>query len=159
MLHEVLYKRKPFLGSFSEGLQVLGVRVMIRHFPDVFKPAFVFSGQVTPADVLKILQSRPDEGEMSENIKRVWEYVQSFVEAADSDGNVYIIVQSCLMHIFLELMAFLQFIITGAPVPVGQIFVTFDDNEAISVNTCGRQLILSTFTLWKKICSLLLLKL
>ena len=48
--------------------------------------------------------------------------------------------------ISLELMAFLQFI-TGAPAPVGRIFVTFDDNEgaeAISVNTCGRQLILST---------------
>ena len=112
----------------------------------MFKPAFVFSGQVTPADVLKILQPRPDEGEMSDNIKRVWEYVQSFVEAADNDGNIYIIFQSCLMYIFLELMAFLQFI-TGAPAPVGRIFVTFDDNEgaeAISVNTCGRQLILST---------------
>lgn len=74
---------------------------MIRHFPDVFKPAFVFSGQVTPVDVLKILQPRPDEGEMSENIKRVWKYVQLFVEAADSDGNVYILFkQYCLMYIF-----------------------------------------------------------
>ena len=116
---------------------------MIRHFPDVLKQAFVFSGQVTPADVLKIIQPRPDEGEMSENIKCVWEYVQSFVEAADSDGNVNIIFQSSLMYIFLELMAFLQFI-TGVPAPVGRIFVTFDDNEGAEVNTCGRQLILST---------------
>jgi len=42
MLQEALYKRKPFLDSFSEGLQVLGVKDMIRHFPGVFKPAYVF---------------------------------------------------------------------------------------------------------------------
>ena len=100
-MHEALYKRKPFLDSFSEGLQVLGATDIIRHFPDVFKPAFVFSGQVTPANVLKILQPRPDAGEMSENIKRIWKYVQLFVEATDSDVNVYILFkQYCLMYIF-----------------------------------------------------------
>jgi len=69
--HETLYKRKSFLDSFSEGLQVLGVKDMIRHFPDVFKPAFVFSGQVTPAGVLKNSNLDQTRSEMSENIKRV----------------------------------------------------------------------------------------
>jgi len=43
-------------------------------------------------------------------------------------------------------MAILQFV-TGVPAPVGRIFVTFGDNEgaeAIAVNTCGKQLVLST---------------
>lgn len=48
--------------------------------------------------------------------------------------------------IFVELKAFLQFV-TGAPVPVGKVFVTFDDDEqaeALSANTCGKQLTLCT---------------
>ena len=91
VLHEALHKRKPFLDSFSDGLQVLGVKDMICHFPEVFKPAFVFSGGVTPLDVLKILHPRPRENEMNESTKRVWKYVTTFIEAADSDGNVELV--------------------------------------------------------------------
>ena len=41
VLHEALHKRKPFLDSFGDGLDVLGVRDMIYHFPDVFlRPLF-----------------------------------------------------------------------------------------------------------------------
>lgn len=46
-----------------------------------------------------------------------------------------------------ELKAFLQFV-TGAPTPVGKVFVTFDGDEgaeALSANTCGKQLTLATF--------------
>lgn len=86
MLHEALHKRKPFLDSFGDGLEVLGVKDMICHFPDVFFKAFVFSGEVTPSQVLEILKSRPDESEMNENSKRVWKYMTKFVEDADSRG-------------------------------------------------------------------------
>lgn len=44
------------------------------------------------------------------------------------------------------LKAFIQFI-TGSPVPVGSIIVSFTDHEeveAVVANTCGRQLTLST---------------
>lgn len=91
VLHEALHKRKPFLDSFSDGLQVLGIKDMICHFPEVFKPAFVFSGVVTPLDVLGILHPRPSENEMNESTKRVWKYVTTFVEAADSDGKVELV--------------------------------------------------------------------
>ena len=50
------------------------------------------------------------------------------------------------------LTAFVQFV-TGSPV-VGRMTVTFDGNaeaEAISANTCGRQLTLSTAILDKEI--------
>lgn len=120
ILHEALYKRKPFLDSFSDGLQVLGVRDMICHFPNIFKPAFVFSGHVTPADVLKILHPKPDESGMDENTKRVWKYVTLFIEAADSDGNIWLVFKyHCdAVYFHTELKAFLQFV-TGAPAPVG----------------------------------------
>ena len=88
VLHAAVHKRKPFLDSFSDGLQVLGIKDMICHFPEVFKPAFVFSGEVTPLDVLRILYPRPSENEMNESTNRVWKYVTTFIEAADSDGNV-----------------------------------------------------------------------
>ena len=51
-----------------------------------------------------------------------------------------------LLCFCVELKAFLQFV-TGAPVPVGKVFVTFDSDEraeALSANTCGRQLTLAT---------------
>ena len=89
--HCSAHKRKPFLDSFSDGLQVLGVKDMICHFPEVFKPAFVFSGGVTPLDMLKILHPRPRENEINESTKRVWKYVTTFIEAADSDGNVELV--------------------------------------------------------------------
>ena len=47
---------------------------------------------------------------------------------------------------FTGLKPFIQFV-TGSPIAVGSIAVTFDDSpdaEAISANTCGRQLTLST---------------
>ena len=42
VLHEALHKRKPFLDSFGDGLQVLGVRDLICHFPDIFIKVFIF---------------------------------------------------------------------------------------------------------------------
>ena len=47
---------------------------------------------------------------------------------------------------FADLKAFIQFI-TGSPVPVGTVLVSFTDDEhaqAIVASTCGRQLTLST---------------
>jgi len=50
------------------------------------------------------------------------------------------------IYIYKDLQAVLQFV-TGSPAPIGQVFITFEDDEgadAISVNPCGRQLSLST---------------
>jgi len=88
ILHEALHKRKPFLDSLADGLQVLGVRDMICHFPDVFYKTFVFSGEVTPSEVLAILKPLPDEKEMNKNAKRVWKYVMEYIEDADSHGII-----------------------------------------------------------------------
>jgi len=88
VLHEPLHKKKPFLDSLGDGLQVLGVRDMICHFPSVFLKAFVYSGKVTSAEVLKILKPIPHESEMDENNKRVWKYVTGYIEDANSQGNV-----------------------------------------------------------------------
>jgi len=53
---------------------------------------------------------------------------------------------ACVLLFFTGLKAFIQFV-TGSPIAVGRMAVTFDDDadsEPISVNTCGRQLILSS---------------
>jgi hypothetical protein len=53
----------------------------------------------------------------------------------------------CQLTLFCKyLKAFIQFV-TGSPVVIAKIAVTFDDNadaETISANTCGRHLMLST---------------
>ena len=73
----------------------------------------------------------------------------AFAEDANSYGNI----MNCVITLFLftfnlhtDLQAFLKFV-TGRPEPIGQVFVTFEDDEgadAISANTCGRQISLST---------------
>jgi len=88
VLHEALHKRKPFLDSLADGLQVSGVWDIICHFPDVFYKAFVFSGKVTPSEVLAILKPSPDEKEMNENAKRVWKYVMEYVTRSDKKGLI-----------------------------------------------------------------------
>ena len=100
VLHEALHKLKPFLDSFGDGLQVLGVKDMICHFPEVFKSAFVFSGEVTPLDVLRILHPRPNENEINEGTKHIWKYVTTFIEAADSDGNIELVYKMLFYYLF-----------------------------------------------------------
>ena len=46
----------------------------------------------------------------------------------------------------IDLKAFIQFV-SGCPVPVGNIAVSFTqhpDSEAVAANTCGRQIVLSS---------------
>ena len=110
---------------------------MIYHFPDVFKPAFVFSGQVSPADVLKILHPRPDESEMNEHTKRIWKYVVLFVE------SWLVFKYHCYDVYFYRVKGFSP-IYYWSTCTIWKTFDDHDGEEAISVNTCGRQLILST---------------
>ena len=49
-----------------------------------------------------------------------------------------------LLILSIDLKAFIQFV-TGCPVPVGNIAVTFTQHpEAVAANTCGRQIVLSS---------------
>ena len=77
---------------------------MICHFPEVFKPVFVFSGKVTSLDVFKVLYPRPSENEMNGTTKCVWKYGTTFIEAANSDGNTELVqhvYKIFLMFIFI----------------------------------------------------------
>ena len=44
MVYEALHKRKLFLDSFGEGLEVFGVLSFVQRFPTVMKSAFVSRG-------------------------------------------------------------------------------------------------------------------
>ena len=63
------------------------------------------------------------------------------------ERNLTILPSNNVYFFFLpDLKAFIQFV-TGSPVAVGRVSVTFDDSmdsQAISANTCGRQLVLSS---------------
>ena len=52
---------------------------------------FVFCGEVTPLDALRILYPRPSENEMNGSTKCVWKYVATFIAAAGSDGNTELV--------------------------------------------------------------------
>ena len=69
LVYDVLHKRKPFLDSLSEGLEVFGIQTLIKLFPEIMKPLFVNSGDITSVDVIKIL--KPSLRIMNQEEKRL----------------------------------------------------------------------------------------
>ncbi len=80
MVYEALHKRKLFLDSFGEGLEVFGVLGFIQKFTDELKPAFVSSGILISDDVLKILKPRPSDDVMTVDEKRVYKFLEHYIE-------------------------------------------------------------------------------
>lgn len=58
-VYDALHKRKLFLDSFGEGLEVFGILNFLQKFPAEMKTAFVSKGTLIPEDVLKMLKPRP----------------------------------------------------------------------------------------------------
>lgn len=88
VLYEALYKRKSYLDSLANGLEVLQVKEMISNFPEKFKPAFVHVGELSSSDVLKMLHPKPNESEMNDNTERIWNYLIVFINSADHAGKI-----------------------------------------------------------------------
>ena len=86
LLYDALHKRRIYLDAFASGLEVLGLKTVISHFPEAFKAAFVFSGKITSSDVIKMLHPKPSTADMDESIKHVWKYLLTFLGAADERG-------------------------------------------------------------------------
>ena len=86
LLYDALHKRRIYLDAFASGLEVFGLKTIISHFPEVFKAAFVCSGRVTSSNVIKMLQPNPNAANMNENVKRVWEYLMTFLNGATEKG-------------------------------------------------------------------------
>ena len=58
----------------------------------MFKGAFVCNGKVTSSDIIKMLQPNPNAASMNENVKRVWEYLITFLNGATEKGTVMCII-------------------------------------------------------------------
>ena len=86
LLYDALHKRRIYLDAFANGLEVLGLKTVISHFPEPFKSVFVFSGIITSSDVIKMLHPKPSTADMDEGIKHVWKYLLTFLGAADERG-------------------------------------------------------------------------
>ena len=81
-MYDVLHKRKVFLDSFAEGLEVFHIRSAIRAFPILFEELFVASGSCSPADVLSVLQFKDTESDC-----RVARLLKSAVSKFDESGR------------------------------------------------------------------------
>ena len=86
ILYDALHKRIAYLDALVKGLEVLGVKNLISHFPEVLKPAFVSKGTVGATDVRRLLQPNPSTTEMDEKQHNVWQYLLSFIEGANHAG-------------------------------------------------------------------------
>ena len=79
MVFDALHKRKLFLDSFGEGLEVFGVLSFIQKFPAEMKSAFVSKGILSPEDVLKILTPKAAVDNMSDKETRVYHFFKNYV--------------------------------------------------------------------------------
>ena len=82
LLYDALHKRRIYLDAFGSRLEALGMKILICHFPEVFKASFVYNGKITPSNVIKMLQPHPDAAIMNEDTKRVWDYLITFLNGA-----------------------------------------------------------------------------
>ncbi len=147
MVHEALNKRIPYLDAFGKGLEVVGMKSSISHFPELLKPMFVSSNELNASDVLRLLKPHPSF-DMTDDQLKVWKYFLAFLDQADATGKsicvhvaMFFIIS---MFISLELHTFLQYV-TGCSAAVDPIHIMFtSSSDAISASTCSRQISLST---------------
>ena len=72
------------LDQFCYGLQSLGVLKAIRSYPHLFLPLFVFTGNVSPADVVEAVRVEKD---LSEDEERVMKYLHMYLGEASVQGK------------------------------------------------------------------------
>lgn len=87
VLHETLHKRRGFLDEIASGLEVMGVKTLMSHFPNIIKPAFVFEGEVKANDVERMLRPNPAVNEMDRHQFCVWEFLLAFIAEAEQSGK------------------------------------------------------------------------
>lgn len=79
MVFDALHKRKAFVDSLGEGLEVFGIVSFMKKFPEEMKPILVCDGQLTPESVIAIL--RPEIGTtMTRDESRVYSYLVDFIK-------------------------------------------------------------------------------
>ena len=85
-MYDALYKRKQYLDALGYGLEVLGVKSLLCHFPDELKKAFVSEGEISADEVIRMLRPRPAVEMMTEKEKFVWECLMAFLDEATMKG-------------------------------------------------------------------------
>ena len=86
LFYDALHKRRIYLDAFASGLEVLGVKTMISHFPETLKPLFVSLGVVKAKEVIELLKPRPNVSGMDENQHCVWDYLLAFINQCSEAG-------------------------------------------------------------------------
>ena len=102
VLYDALHKRRIFLDAIGNGLEVLGMRTLISHFPEVFKAAFVSSCRLGSNDVRELLKPVTN---MDIDQIRVWGYLLMFIDQANETGMtgnaIVIILVTLLLNNYL----------------------------------------------------------
>lgn len=86
LLHDALHKRRGHLDAIASGLEVLGVKTLISHFPHIMKRAFVCAGKVSSNDVGRMFRPNPTVMKMDKEQFCVWEFLLGFFNEAAESG-------------------------------------------------------------------------
>ena len=103
VLYDALHKRRIFLDAIGNGLEVLGMRTLISHFPELFKAAFVSSGRLGSNDVRELLKPVTN---MDIDQIRVWGYLLMFIDQTSETGMtgnaIVVILVTLLLNNYYE---------------------------------------------------------
>lgn len=80
MVYEALHKRRPFLDSFGEGLEIYGLLSFIQKFTAEMKPAFVPDGILCSDDVLQIMKPKISGEVITPEESRVYTFLKNYVK-------------------------------------------------------------------------------
>lgn len=83
--YEGLYKITHLLDQFCDGLKKAGILEVIRAFPDMFLPLFVYK-KLTAVDVLAAVYVSPEQGNSCEE-EMLLGYFNQFILECDETGN------------------------------------------------------------------------
>lgn len=90
ILYDALHKRRIYLDEFASGLEVLGLKTLISHFPETLKPLFVSTGELKAREVVELSKPNPSVSNMDEYQLRVWGYLLGFIDQASGAGRQHI---------------------------------------------------------------------
>ncbi|XP_019857300.1 PREDICTED: uncharacterized protein LOC109585612 [Amphimedon queenslandica] len=128
LMHYGLFRRKSYLDSIAEGLQVFKIFTFMKTFPGLFKPVFT-SREICSTDVIQqiVPLDSPLDDHMFKLISSLFDYISELSEEG--------------LKCFLRLVTGSDFLINDCIIVR---FTSLDTDPPLSFHTCAKTIVIST---------------
>ena len=86
LTHEAIYKIPKLLDQFCEGLRKLNILQLLKAFPHLLAPLFIFTSDIFPEVVSEAIFIR-DETALHSEDREVLGFLQTFIGTCDQAGQ------------------------------------------------------------------------